>query len=134
MLITSSNKDFLSDFQYSFSSSTSTADLLTDESHKSALTFYWFWDYSSYSNWVNEVLQGAIFRPTLFQLYITDFIDLICNIAIYVDATPNLGDTIGWRMKWLVDFNAGKTHLVSIDQSKNSCATDGVCSWRKIVL
>ena len=29
-----------------------------------------------------------------------------------------------WGRKWLVDFNAGKTQLVSFDQSKNSGAID----------
>ena len=29
-----------------------------------------------------------------------------------------------WGRKWLVDFNAGKTQLVSFDQSKNTGATD----------
>ena len=30
----------------------------------------------------------------------------------------------GWGRKWLVDFNAGKTHLVSFDQSNNTGAID----------
>ena len=29
-----------------------------------------------------------------------------------------------WGRKWLVDFNAGKTQLVSFDQSNNSGAVD----------
>ena len=29
-----------------------------------------------------------------------------------------------WIKKWLVDFNAGKTQLVSIDRSNNTGATD----------
>ena len=29
-----------------------------------------------------------------------------------------------WGKKWLVDFNAGKTQLVSFDQSNNSSSTD----------
>ena len=31
----------------------------------------------------------------------------------------DLQDTVDWGRKWLVDFNAGKTQLVSFDQSKN---------------
>ena len=29
---------------------------------------------------------------------------------------------MAYDRKWLVDFNAGKTHLVSFDQSKNTGA------------
>ena len=35
-----------------------------------------------------------------------------------------LRDTVDLCRKWLVDFNAGKTELVSLDQSKNTCAID----------
>ena len=36
----------------------------------------------------------------------------------------DLRDTVDWGRKWLVDFNAGKTQLVSFDQSKNTGAID----------
>ena len=31
----------------------------------------------------------------------------------------DLRDTVDWGKKWLVDFNAGKTQLVSFDWSNN---------------
>ena len=31
---------------------------------------------------------------------------------------------MGWGKKWLVDFNAGKTLLVSFDQSSNNGSID----------
>ena len=34
----------------------------------------------------------------------------------------DLRDTLGWGRKWLVNFNAGKTLLVSFDRSNNTGA------------
>ena len=31
---------------------------------------------------------------------------------------------MNWGRKWLADFNAGKTQLVSLDRSNNTGATD----------
>ena len=94
------------------------------------------------------VTQGSILGPTLFLLCINDLPDdVICNVAIYVDDTTlyskcdqasdlwqqlelaselesDLRDLVDWGRKWLVDFNAGKTQLVSFGWSKNSGAID----------
>ena len=85
------------------------------------------------------VLQGPILGRTLLLLYINDLPDdVICNIAIYADditlyskcdqasdlwqqlelafeLESDLQDTVDWGKKWLVDFIAGKTQLVSFD-------------------
>ena len=98
---------------------------------------------------VNDgVPQGFVLGPVLSLLYINDLPDdVICQIAIYADDTTvysncdqasdlcqqlelaselesDLRDTVDWGKKWLVDFNAGKTQLVSFDRSNNNGSID----------
>ena len=94
------------------------------------------------------VPQGSIPGPTLFLLYISDLPgDVICDMAICADDTTlyskcdraselwqqlelafelesDLRDTVDWGKKWLVDFNAGKTQLVSFDRPNNNGSID----------
>ena len=39
------------------------------------------------------------------------------ELASELESDP--GDTVGWGKKWLVDFNAVKTQMVSFDPSNN---------------
>ena len=81
-------------------------------------------------------------------LYINDLPgDVICNTALYADDTTlyskcdqafhkwqqlelafelefDLRDTVDWGKKWLADFNAGKTELVSFDGLNNNGSID----------
>ena len=94
------------------------------------------------------VPEGSFLGPTCFLLYTNDLPDdVICNIAIYADGTTlfskcdqasdlwqqlelasepesDLRDTVEWVKKWLVDFNAGKTQLVSFDRYSNTGPVD----------
>ena len=46
--------------------------------------------------------------------------DLICGSELEFD----LGETVNWGKKWLVDFKGGKTQLVSFDRSNNNGYVD----------
>ena len=94
------------------------------------------------------VNQGSILDPTYFLLYLNNLPDyVICDVAIYADDTTlhskcdqasdlwqplelaselesDMQDTVDWGKKWLVDFNARKTQLVSFDQSNNTGSID----------
>ena len=94
------------------------------------------------------VPQGTFLGRAFFLLYINDLPDnVICNIAIYGDDTTlystfheasdlwqelelscelesDLRDTVDWSNNWLVDFNPGKTQLVSFDRFNNNGSID----------
>ena len=42
--------------------------------------------------------------------------DLQQQLELASELESDLRDTVDWSRKWLVDFNAGKTELVSFDQ------------------
>ena len=94
------------------------------------------------------VPQGSILGLTLFVKYTNDLPDdVMYDIAIYADDTTlyskcdqasdlwqqpelaseleyDLRDSVDWDKKWLVDFIAGKTQLVSFDQSIDNGSID----------
>ena len=50
--------------------------------------------------------------------------DLWQQLELASELEFDLRDTVDWGRKWFVDFNAGKTRLVSFDQSNNTDAID----------
>ena len=95
-----------------------------------------------------EILKAPFLVLHFLLLYVNDLPDdVICNIAICACDTTlyskcdqasdlweqfelaselesDLRDTVGWHKKWLVDFNGGKTQLVSFDRSDNNGSID----------
>ena len=48
--------------------------------------------------------------------------DMWQQLELASELESDLQGTVDWGKKWLVDFSAGKTHLVSFDQcNKNGC-------------
>ena len=50
--------------------------------------------------------------------------DLLQQLELASELESDLRDTVDWGWKWLVDFNAGKTHLVSFNWSNKIAAID----------
>ena len=48
--------------------------------------------------------------------------DLWQQLELAAELESDLRDTVDWGRKWLVDFSAGKTQLVSFDRSNNTFA------------
>ena len=46
------------------------------------------------------------------------------QLELASELKSDLRDTVDWGKKWLVDFNAGKTQLVSFDRSNNTGSID----------
>ena len=46
------------------------------------------------------------------------------QLELIFELESDLRDTVDWGKKWVVDFNAGKTHLVLIDRSNNNGSID----------
>ena len=46
------------------------------------------------------------------------------QLELASELKSDLRDTVDWDKKWLVDFNAGKTQLVSFDRSNNTGSID----------
>ena len=51
--------------------------------------------------------------------------DLWQQLELASELESDLRDAVDWGKKWLVDFSAGKTQLVSFDRSNNNGSIDG---------
>ena len=60
----------------------------------------------------------------LFTIKCDQASDLWQQLKLASELESDLRDTVDWGKKWLVDFNAGKTQLVSFDWSNNNGSID----------
>ena len=60
----------------------------------------------------------------LFTLKCDQASDLWQQPELASEIESDLQDTVNWGQKWLVDFNAGKTQLVSFDRSNNNASIE----------
>ena len=71
-----------------------------------------------------------VFSVMLLSIYATPYSK--CDLApgfwqqleVASELEYNLQDTVDWGRKWFIDFNVGKTLLVSFGRSNNSEAID----------
>ena len=60
--------------------------------------------------------------------------DLWQQLELASELESDLRDTVDWGRNWFVDFNAGKTRLVSFDRSNNTGAMLLMCEWMGLFL
>ena len=67
---------------------------------------------------LSVILLSMLMIPLSIQSVIRQQLELASGLE------SDLQDTVDWGRKWLVDFNAGKTQLVSFDWSNNNGSID----------
>ena len=67
---------------------------------------------------LSVILLSMLMIPLSIQSVIRQQLELTSGLE------SDLQDTVDWSRNWLVDFNAGKTQLVSIDQNNKSGVID----------
>ena len=73
-------------------------------------------------------MLSVILPPMLMILLCSKYdyaSDVWQQLELASELESDLQDTVDWGTRWLVDFNAGKTHLVLFDKS-NSTGAIGV--------
>ena len=78
----------------------------------------------SYYTLMTFLIMLSVILPSDTTLYsrCDQASDLWQQLELASELESDLQDTVDWGRKWLVDFNAGKTQLVSFDQSNNTGA------------
>ena len=78
--------------------------------------------HSSYYTLMTFLMLSAIL-PSMLMILVSKcdrLSDLWQQLELVSELESDLRDTVDWGKKWLVDFSAGKTQLVSFDRSNNN--------------
>ena len=71
-----------------------------------------------------SVLLVSMLMILLSTLIFDQASDLWQQLEVTPELESDLRDIVDWSGNWPVDFNAGKTQLVSFDQSNNTSSID----------
>ena len=117
-----------SGFQYGFRSSQSTTDLLTVVSDRINRAFKRFGATRAVALDISKAFYrvwhtGLLHKLKLYGMCDQAF-DLGQQLELASELESDLPDTVFWGRKWLIDFNAGKTQLLSFDWSNKTGAID----------
>ena len=81
-------------------------------------------DFSYYTLMTFLTMLFVILLSMLMMLLPVLSADLWQQLELDSELESDLRDTVDWRKKWLVDFSAGKTQLVSFDRSNKNGSID----------
>ena len=79
------------------------------------------WNFMSWRNcktWLVHGIINCMIHPNNKMLFVAS--DLWQELELASELISDIQNTVEWGRKWLVDFNAWKTQLVSFDRSKNT--------------
>ena len=80
--------------------------------------------FSCYTLMIVSVIYLSMLMIPLSILSVIRHRDQWLQLQLASELESDLRDTVDWGKKWLVDFNAGKTQLVSFDWSNNTGSID----------
>ena len=90
--------------------------------------FKWFWMESLHKNIQLMLVLKVPFLVKVPFCHIAIYADFKCvqasnlwkQLELASELEPDLGDTVDWGKKWLIDFSAGEIQLVLFDRSNNN--------------
>ena len=74
--------------------------------------------------WLSTLMILLSIQSVIKDLISNQASDPRKQLELISELESDLRDTVDWGKKWVVDFNAGKTHLVLFDRSNNNDSID----------
>ena len=80
------------------------------------------------SQYVNDLMMLSVILPSMLMILLCSKFEQACDVwqqlELASELESDLQDTVDWGRKWLVDFSAGKAHLVLFDKSNSTGTID----------